>query len=151
MTYHYEYPRPAVSADIVVIDRRTTPSRILLIQRLKDPFANQWALPGGFMEIDETLEAAAIRELHEETGLIVADVRQVGAFSAVDRDPRGRIITVAFLVELESDQTAVAADDARSTRWFDLHALPKLAFDHAEIIRQSLAVLLIKDRSGKYQ
>ena len=88
--------------------------------------------------MEETLEEAAIRELQEETGLVVDALQQVGAFSAVDRDPRGRIITFAFLVELTDPQAAVAGDDAKTVKWFDLDALPELAFDHDEIIRQAL-------------
>lgn len=134
MIYKYKYPRPAVSADIVVLDRRSKKPKLLLIQRLRDPFANFWALPGGFMEIDETLEQAAIRELQEETGIVAQEVKQLGAFSQVDRDPRGRIITVAFLVEMTNDQNAVAADDAKDAKWFDLCDLPPLAFDHEQIL-----------------
>jgi 8-oxo-dGTP diphosphatase len=141
MSHQYEYPRPAVSADVVVLDRRTEQPKILLIQRLHEPFAGQWALPGGFLEMDETLESAAIRELQEETGLIVSQVRQIGAFSAVHRDPRGRVITVAYWAELNDGQTALAADDAKSVHWFELDALPPLAFDHAEIIALGLEFL----------
>ena len=134
MPYEYEFPRPAVSADVVVLDRRHLSPKILLIQRLKEPFANHWALPGGFMEIDESLEQAAARELEEETGLQIKDMQQVGAFSQVDRDPRGRIITVAFVCEITGDQQAIAADDAKSLKWFDLDSLPALAFDHQKIV-----------------
>ena len=134
MPYQYEYPRPAVSADVVVVDRRYQNPKILLIQRMKDPFANHWALPGGFMEIDETLEQAAMRELQEETGLKISNMRQIGAFSQVDRDPRGRIITVAFVCELNGNQQAIPADDAKSLDWFELDSLPALAFDHQQIV-----------------
>ena len=137
MPYEYEFPRPAVSADVVVFDRRHVNPKILLIQRLKDPFANHWALPGGFMEIDESLEQAAARELEEETGLQIDDMQQVGAFSQVDRDPRGRIITVAFVCEITGDQQAIAADDAKSLKWFDLDSLPALAFDHQKIVESA--------------
>jgi 8-oxo-dGTP diphosphatase len=138
MPYQYEFPRPALSTDVVVIDRRHQKPRILLIERLKEPFANHWALPGGFMEIDETLEQAAARELQEETGLLIDDMQQIGAFSTVDRDPRGRIITVAFACELKGNQQAMAADDAKSVSWFELDSLPTLAFDHDEIIEVAL-------------
>ena len=90
------------------------------------------------MEIDESLEQAAARELQEETGLTLTGLRQIGAFSAVDRDPRGRIISVAFLGELTDGQQAVAADDAKSVAWFALNSLPPLAFDHDEIIRVAM-------------
>jgi 8-oxo-dGTP diphosphatase len=134
MPFEYEYPRPAVSADLVVVDRKSGTPKLLLIQRLREPFANSWALPGGFMEIDETLEQAAMRELEEETGIVTEEVIPIGAFSAVERDPRGRIITFAFYVELAGQQTAVAADDAKDAQWFDLGKLPPLAFDHDQIL-----------------
>jgi 8-oxo-dGTP diphosphatase len=138
--YQYDYPRPAVSADVVVLKRDSTSNKtsILLIERLRDPFANCWALPGGFMEIDETIESTAIRELQEETGLVVESIRQIGVFSAVDRDPRGRVLTVGFLAEVTGNPDVVAADDAKSVHWFDLDDLPSLAFDHDVIIRQAV-------------
>lgn len=141
MVYQYEYPRPAVSADVVVFSRQRPSAgrRVLLIQRLHEPFADCWALPGGFMEIDETIEDTARRELQEETGLEITDAKQIGIFSTVDRDPRGRIITVAFLVELDGDPQAVAADDAKSVGWFELDSLPPLAFDHAQIIKTAIS------------
>ena len=90
------------------------------------------------MEIDETLESAAIRELQEETGLVIEKMTQIGAFSTVERDPRGRVLTVAFLARLDEPQQAVAADDAKAAEWFALNALPPLAFDHDAIIRKAL-------------
>ena len=93
------------------------------------------------MEIEETLEQSAARELEEETGLVIDDMQQIGAFSTVDRDPRGRIITVAFACELKTNQLAVAADDATSLKWFELDSLPKLAFDHDQIIEVALRVM----------
>ncbi len=91
------------------------------------------------MEIDETLESAAIRELEEETGLVIPEMQPIGAFSTVDRDPRGRVITFAFLAQLNDGQEAVAADDAATVKWFGIDALPDLAFDHDQIIRQALS------------
>ncbi len=137
MPFTYDYPRPSVSADVVVFD--TTNRSLLLIERKREPFAGSWALPGGFMDMDEPAESAAIRELKEETGLVVASVQQIGAYSAVDRDPRGRVVTVAFwTVASESDYFA-AADDAADARWFPMDGLPQLAFDHSLIIADALA------------
>ena len=138
MAYQYEYPRPAVSVDIVVLRPAPPEQEVLLIQRLKQPFQDCWALPGGFLEMDETLEAAASRELLEETTLETESLEQIGAFSTVDRDPRGRVISVAFLAKIVDDSVASAADDAKSLRWFRLSELPKLAFDHQEILNTAL-------------
>lgn len=137
MPYTYEYPRPAVSADVVVLDCET--DSILLIQRKKDPFAGSWALPGGFMDMDESADVAAIRELKEETELIVESVKQIGAYSTVDRDPRGRVVTVAFFTTASQSDHIAAADDAADARWFSINELPDLAFDHAKIISDGLA------------
>ena len=96
MEYTYKYPRPAVTADCVVMTREAEP-KVMLIQRGEEPFKEAWAFPGGFMNMDETTEQCAIREMEEETGLRLSDVHQIGAYSKVDRDPRGRTITVAYL------------------------------------------------------
>ena len=100
--YSYKYPRPAVTADCVVIGSAADSSRyVLLIQRGNEPYKGCWALPGGFMDMDETLEQCALRELKEETGLTPSgDITELKSFSTVDRDPRGRTITVAFLIEM---------------------------------------------------
>ena len=136
MPFTYDYPRPAVSADVLVLDRDL--NSILLIQRKKAPFALSWALPGGFMEMDESAGVGAIRELKEETGLVINSVQQIGAYSSVDRDPRGRVVTIAFFATaFESDYFA-AADDAADARWFSINDLPDLAFDHAEIVSDGL-------------
>ena len=132
MPFTYEYPRPCVSADVVVIDE--SGDSILLIQRKKDPYAGHWALPGGFMEMDEPVEATAIRELQEETGLVVDSVLQIGAYSAVDRDPRARVVTVAFLARVSKHAEIKAADDAADVRWYSLDDVPTLAFDHPQIV-----------------
>lgn len=140
MVYQYKYPRPSVSVDLVVLANRSESAEILLIQRKHEPFKNHWALPGGFMNIDETLEQAAIRELREETGVSVSEVRQVGTFSSVDRDPRGRVVTTAFLIELDQAIPLIAGDDAKEAEWFRIDRLPPLAFDHEQIIDQALRV-----------
>ena len=138
--YTYKYPHPAVTADCIVFAHDGDDVLVLLIQRLHDPFCGCWAFPGGFMNIDETAEAAAVRELEEETGLKIASVRQVGAFSRVDRDPRERVVTVAFYAELPSVQSVKPGDDAGSARWFSLKHLPSLAFDHSEIIEAAYSL-----------
>ena len=133
MEYTYKYPRPAVTADCVVITKEVEP-KVLLIQRGADPYKGYWAFPGGFMNMDETTEQCAIRELEEETGLKVSTVRQIGAYSKVDRDPRGRTITVAYLAIIDKPAQVTGQDDAAKAEWFPLSALPELAFDHADIM-----------------
>lgn len=139
MAYTYEYPRPSVTADCVVITKEDTP-QVLLIQRGFEPFKGCWAIPGGFMNMDETTEQCAIRELEEETGLKISDVRQIGAFSKVDRDPRGRTITVAHLAIVDAPLEVKGLDDAAKAQWFPLAALPSLAFDHADILRDAITL-----------
>lgn len=135
MSYCYEYPRPALTADVAVFGLGESSLSVLLIQRDQEPFAGQWALPGGFVEIDETSVAAAKRELSEETGLSDLPVRFAGFFDDVQRDPRGRIVTAAYYSLIPVDaQPTEAGSDARQTRWFPTDALPPLAFDHAEIL-----------------
>ena len=131
--YTYKYPHPAVTADCIVMTRD---NQVLLIQRKNEPCLGQWAFPGGFMNIDETAEAAAVRELQEETGITLSetDIFQVGAYTAVDRDPRERVITIAYLAEIDAPVPVKGSDDAAHAQWFPLDALPPLAFDHAEIL-----------------
>lgn len=138
--YTYNYPRPAVTADCVVFCRDDGRLSVLLIERGNDPCKGMWAFPGGFMEMDETAEACARRELMEETGLAVGDIHQVGAFTKVDRDPRGRVITVAFYT-LTAKAPVAGADDAAKARWWPVEALPPLAFDHADILSKALECL----------
>ena len=134
MSYTYEYPRPAVTADCVVITKEKEP-KVLLIQRGHEPFKGCWAFPGGFMNMDETTEQCAVRELEEETGLKVCNIQQIGAYSKVDRDPRGRTVTVAYLAIIDKPEAVKGLDDAAKAQWFPISALPKLAFDHEEIMR----------------
>lgn len=135
MPFTYEHPHPAVAADVALF--RDTPGghELLLIRRGKQPHAGRWALPGGFVNIDEDLEPAARRELLEETGLHAGPLRQLQTFGRPGRDPRERVITVVF-IGLAADPQAEpkSGDDAADARWFQLDALPELAFDHAEII-----------------
>ena len=137
MAYTYKYPRPAVTADCIVITKEAEP-KVLLIERGDDPFKGCWAFPGGFMNMDETTEQCAIRELEEETGLKVSKVHQIGAYSKVDRDPRGRTVTVAYLAIVDVSMTVKGQDDAANAEWWSLSALPKLAFDHDEIMRDAI-------------
>lgn len=139
MSHTYEYPRPALTVDCVVFGLDEGELEVLLIRRGLEPFAGRWALPGGFVHIDETLEHAARRELEEETGLRRVFLEQLYSFSAVDRDPRERVVTVAYyaLVKL-SDHKVRAATDATDAAWFALSDLPELGFDHAQIVELAL-------------
>jgi 8-oxo-dGTP diphosphatase len=139
MTYTYKYPRPAVTADTVVIAKGAEP-QVLLVQRGNEPFKGCWAFPGGFMNMDETTEQCAVRELEEETGLKVNEVRQIGAYSKPDRDPRGRTITVAYLAVIDTPVAVKGQDDAAKAEWFPLTALPPLAFDHSDIMQDAVAL-----------
>jgi 8-oxo-dGTP diphosphatase len=130
----YRYPMPAVTADMVAISRER-PYRVLLIKRKRRPFQGTWAIPGGFIEIDEDLEDAARREFQEETGLAAERVQQVHAFGDPKRDPRGRTISVVFVTRFAvRSATPRAADDAAEVAWHPLGDLPKLAFDHNRIL-----------------
>jgi 8-oxo-dGTP diphosphatase len=131
--YTYKYPRPALTVDAIVI---TPQHQILLIERRYEPFAGRWALPGGFVDIGETLEAASIRELKEETGLELTAMEQFRVFDAIGRDPRHRTISVVFFAIVPHRSDVAGNDDARLAGWFPLTDLPPLAFDHDEIIAQ---------------
>ncbi len=139
MTYIYKYPRPAVTADCVVITNEQQP-KVLLIQRGNEPFKGCWAFPGGFMDMGETTEHCAVRELKEETGLAVSDLHQIGAYSKIDRDPRGRTISVAYLVIIDSPVEVTGQDDAAKAEWFPITNLPHLAFDHFDIMQDALRI-----------
>lgn len=136
MAFVYDYPRPAVTADCVVIAKENEP-KVLLIKRGNEPFKGQWAFPGGFMNMEETTEQCAVRELEEETGLKVTEIKQIGAYSKVDRDPRGRTVTVAYLVVIDKAEAVKGGDDAAKAQWFPISGLPKLAFDHEEIMKDA--------------
>jgi 8-oxo-dGTP diphosphatase len=135
MSYNYKYPRPALTVDCVILRNEKNHPELLLIQRDHYPFEEMWALPGGFIEMDETLLESASRELMEETGLTGIQLIQYKAFDKIDRDPRGRTISVIFYGSPENPLSPVkAASDARDAKWFRIDNLPELAFDHAEII-----------------
>ena len=128
-----------MTADCIVMTREAEP-KVLLIERGDEPFKGCWAFPGGFLNMDETTEQCAIRELEEETGLKVNKVYQIGAYSKVDRDPRGRTVTVAYLAIVDVSMTVKGQDDAAKAQWFPLSALPELAFDHEEIMQDAVKV-----------
>lgn len=137
--FTYRYPHPAVTADVVALSPINDELYALLIRRLMEPSKGRWALPGGFMDIDETLESAAARELREETGLVAVHLRQVGVFSTIDRDPRERVISAAFYTIVSPADTGVqAADDASDARWCPVNARPDLAFDHEDILAMAI-------------
>jgi len=135
MKYCYDYPRPAVTVDAAVLVKQNKQWFILLIERKHDPFKGCYALPGGFVEEDETLETAIARELQEETNLVLDNLQQFRAYSRPDRDPRGRTISVIFTSVLDAFPAAVAGDDAAAVKWFPIDQLPELAFDHGEIVK----------------
>ena len=139
MEYTYKYPRPALTADCVVFTKGDTP-KVLLIKRKNEPYKGSWAFPGGFMNMDETLMQCAYRELKEETGIGegILDIKEIGCYSKVDRDPRGRTITVAFLVLVEHETDVKGQDDAAEAKWFSFNQLPPLAFDHVDIFTDAL-------------
>lgn len=125
----------AVTTDCVIFFKENSGTeKILLIKREKDPYKDLWALPGGFLEEEEPLDVGAIRELKEETGLQVNEVRQLKAFGDPGRDPRGRTISIAFWGEVFSEEKVKGSDDAADAQWFDLKSLPDLAFDHKQIV-----------------
>jgi len=139
MSYTYKYPRPAVTVDMLVFKKTAKDLLLLLIQRDHEPFQGFWAIPGGFMDMDETLEEAAHRELVEETGLQNIALEQLKAYSSLDRDPRHRTVSVAFVGFLDDIQQVKAGDDARRAQWFSINRLPTLAFDHAQIIADAVS------------
>ena len=134
LNYHYKYPHPSVTTDCVIFGFDGTRMKVLLVQRGIEPYKGRWAFPGGFLQMDESAEEGALRELREETGLSGAFIRQFHTFSAPDRDPRERVITIAFyaLVRIEE---VTGGDDAADARWFALDEVPQLAFDHDQILR----------------
>jgi len=137
--YVYEWPRPMVTVDAAVFAFFDDRPRLLLIQRKQEPFQGRWALPGGFVEIEEDLPEAAARELAEETGLRDVPLEQLGTFGKPGRDPRGRTITIVYFgIAEEGSEQAKAADDASDVRWFDISHLPQMAFDHDEIARRAI-------------
>ncbi|MFC2151673.1 NUDIX domain-containing protein [Bacteroidota bacterium] len=139
MIYTYAYPRPAVTVDIIVIKEVKDSVQILLIERKNEPFKNQWALPGGFVDIEEEIEEAAYRELEEETSISKIKLSQFRTFGKIGRDPRGRTISVVYYGILpKKNQEIRANDDAKSLKWFSINEIPKLAFDHNDVVENFL-------------
>jgi 8-oxo-dGTP diphosphatase len=137
----YDYARPALTADAVVFRPAGHGHGVLLIRRKHPPFEGMWAIPGGFLDEGETLEACAARELAEETGVTGVALSLIGVFSKPGRDPRGWTVSAAYAGLASTDVRASAADDAAEIRWYGLQALPELAFDHADILRHAEAWL----------
>ena len=140
MKYTYPYPHPAIACDCVVFGFDGRGLQILLIERGNEPCKGMWAFPGGFMQIDETAEACARRELREETSLDIRVLKQLGAFSGVHRDPRERVVSIAFYA-LVQPSAVVGGDDASDARWYPIDEVPQLAFDHDFILRKAMQQL----------
>lgn len=140
MSYTYQYPHPAVTTDCVVFGFDGEGLSVLLIKRGIEPYKDHWAFPGGFMNIDETAEEGALRELNEETGIEHIYVEQLQAFTTVHRDPRERVLTIAFMAFVRQQDYGYVkgGDDAKEAKWFSIDELPPLAFDHAEILNVAI-------------
>jgi 8-oxo-dGTP diphosphatase len=141
--YVYDWPRPMVTVDAIVFAFFQDKAKLLLIERKNEPFKGKWALPGGFVDIDEELEDAAARELTEETGLVNVPLEQMHTFGKCGRDPRGRQITIAFMGIAKKGLNEIkAGDDAAKVKWFDIKKLPKdMAFDHNEVAKLAIGKL----------
>ena len=137
--YVYEWPRPMVTVDAVVFLKGKDKTKLLLIKRGKEPFKGKWVFPGGFLEMDEELADGAARELAEEAGLVGVELEQMHTFGTCGRDPRGRVIGVAFVGTVGPGNAVVkAGDDAAEAEWFDIDRLPELAFDHNEMAKMAI-------------
>lgn len=139
-----EAERPRLAVDVVIFSLRNRALQVLLIRRRYPPFKGRWAIPGGFVHVDESLEQAARRELEEETGVRDVYLEQLYTFGEPQRDPRGRVISVAYVALVPAAVTAQAGDDAAQAGWHPVQALPALAFDHAEIVHYALQRLRYK-------
>jgi len=138
--YTSDYPIINVTVDVVLLTERDGIHWVLLIQRARPPYAGAWAFPGGFVDADEDAETAARRELHEETGLLLdVPLEQLHTYTAPERDPRGRTISIAHLARVTDLPDPTAGDDAADVRWFRVDDLPPLAFDHAQVMADALA------------
>jgi len=140
-TYTYPYPKPSVTTDCIIIRKNYLTDQILLIKRKHEPFTGKWALPGGFVEIDEDLEESALRELKEETGISGIELHQFRSYGKPGRDPRGRTISVVYYGFVKESQAIRAGDDAQEADWFVLDNLPALAFDHEMILSEFLEMI----------
>ena len=143
MSHIYPFPRPAVTVDIIIFRMSESKPEILLIRRGNEPFKGKWALPGGFVDENEALEAAAARELQEETGLSGILLTQMHAFGNPGRDPRGHTVSVVYVGYLPVGVEASAGDDAAEVAWFKLDALPELAFDHKLVAEMAESIFIV--------
>jgi 8-oxo-dGTP diphosphatase len=143
-----DYPRPMLTADVVVLVGASEDARVLLIQRGNPPFAGSWALPGGFVEQGEQVAEAAPRELAEETGLRVdaGALELLGVYDTPGRDPRGWTVSVVYIARVPGESAVAGADDASDARWFAVEELPELAFDHALILADARAFVSVPSR-----
>ncbi|NMC98285.1 MAG: NUDIX hydrolase [Bacteroidales bacterium] len=141
MPFCYEYPRPAVAADVIVFDISHSEPRVLLIKRKNPPYQGMWAFPGGFMDANEKVEETAFRELFEETHLKPNKLFFLGIYDDPNRDPRGRTIGIAYIAAFNGNINPKAGDDAAEIQWFPVNKLPPLAFDHSKIIIDALQKL----------
>ncbi|MGD2095379.1 MAG: NUDIX hydrolase [Phycisphaerales bacterium] len=141
--YTYDWPRPMVTVDAAVFAFSGDRTKLLLINRGNKPYKGMWALPGGFIEMDEELEDAVVRELAEETGLTDVPLEQLHTFGTIGRDPRGRMITIVFMGVIKENQAKIkAGDDAAQARWFDIEELPEnMAFDHHDVLKYAIKKL----------
>ena len=136
LKYCYKYPRMAITVDAIIVADNFREIMVLLIQRKHGPFEGVWALPGGFVEMDETLKDACNRELFEETGIKDVELTQFYTFDAIGRDPRQRTISTVFHGRIQETVDVAGGDDAAKADWFPIISLPPMAFDHAEIIHK---------------
>jgi 8-oxo-dGTP diphosphatase len=140
--YSYKYPHPAVTTDCVIFGFDGIGLNVLLVERGLEPYKGRWAFPGGFLRMDETANEGALRELKEETNVDNVYIEQLQAFSDVDRDPRERVITIAFYALVRpSDYDVIGGDDAVRAKWFPIDKVPPLAFDHERILRFAMKEL----------
>jgi len=141
--YTYEYPRPALTVDIVIFSIRGDKLNVLLVQRGKEPYLGKWALPGGFVNIDESLVSAAARELEEETGIEDVLLKQLFTYGDPGRDPRGRVVTVSYYSFIHQDINFQprGGSDTNQAKWLQIDNLPPLAFDHEEILSCALKTI----------
>lgn len=143
--FEYEYPRPALTVDAVVFCIKSGEINVLLIERKNNPYKNCWALPGGFVDIDELIDKAVLRELEEETCLKNVELKRLNVYDAIDRDPRGRTISVVYYGQVdESNSIVKGEDDAKQAKWFSIKSLPSLAFDHEIVLKDAIKAFKTK-------
>ncbi|OJJ16440.1 NUDIX hydrolase [marine bacterium AO1-C] len=148
MAHTYDYPRPALTVDCIIFGQSpesegNRDTKVLLIQRAHEPFVGKWAIPGGFIDANETALQAANRELEEETNLKDIDMKQMHTFTAPGRDPRGWVVSIAYYATVNINECKpIAGDDARNATWFSVDELPEMAFDHSDILKMAIERVL---------